>query len=124
MNTSIDDNLEGKKININKMEPLPLNSNENSPQLNAENAPSSFMKKTYSKLINNIKTLALKKENPPEEQKASEDVSISSSQEQQEETSPQTCKDKVANTIISKIEVKKIEPYFFLYWPLEVFCCA
>ena len=113
MNTSIDDNLEGKKININKMEPLPLNSNENSPQLNAENVPSSFMKKTYSKLINNIKTLALKKENPPEEQKVSEDVSISSSQEQQEETAPQTCKDKVANTIISKIEVKKNRTVFF-----------
>ena len=107
MNTSIEDDLGGKKIEINKMEPLPLTSNENLPQPNADKPPSNFMKKAYSKLVNNIKTLATKKENQNQETPKTEDVTITSSQDQQEDIAPKTCKDKVADAIINKVEVQK-----------------
>ena len=113
MNTSLDDDLGGKKIEINKMEPLPLTSNENLPQPNADKPPSNFMKKAYSKLVNNIKILATKKENQNQEAPKTEDVTITSSQEQQEDPAPKTCKDKVANAIISKVEVEKNRTVFF-----------
>ncbi len=71
------------------------------------------MKKAYSKLVNNIKILATKKENPNQEAPKTEDVTITSSQEQQEEPAPKTCKDKVANAIISKVEVEKNRTVFF-----------
>ena len=113
MNTSIDDDLGGKKIEINKMEPLPLTSNENLPQPNTDKPPSNFMKKAYSKLVNNIKTLATKKENQNPEPPKTEDVTITSSQDQQEDIAPKTCKDKVADAIINKVEVQKNKTVFF-----------
>lgn len=114
MNTS-DDDIGDKKIEINKLEPLPLTSKENIPEVKKENAPAKFMKNAYSKLVNNIKSLATKKEKPEQEAQKGEEVSISSSQEQQNENQeqPKTCKDKVANAIISKVEIEKNRTVFF-----------
>lgn len=113
MNTSIDDDLGGKKIEINKLEPLPLTSNDNLPRPKSDNPRSNFMKNAYSKLVNNIKFLATKKESQNQEPPKAEEVSISSSQEQQEEPAPKTCKDKVADTLIAKVEVPKNKTVFF-----------
>ena len=113
MNTSIDDDLGGKKIEINKMEPLPLTSNENLPKPQSNKSPSNFMKNTYSKLVNNIKMLATRKDNQSQEPPKAEEVNISSSQEQQEDSAPKTCKEKVANAIISKVEIQKNRTVFF-----------
>ena len=71
------------------------------------------MKKAYSKLVNNIKTLATKKENQNPEPPKTEDVTITSSQDQQEDIAPKTCKDKVADAIINKVEVQKNKTVFF-----------
>ena len=84
MNTSIDDNLDGRKIEINRMEPLPLTSNENIPKSTKENVPIKFMKNAYTKLVKNIKFLATKKNENSEnlenqEQPKAQNVSIYSS---------------------------------------------
>lgn len=113
MNTSIDDDLGGKKIEINKMEPLPLTSNENIPEPKSENSGPNIVKKAYSKLVSNIKNLASRKENVNQESPKTETVAISSSQEQQADSEPKTCKDKVANAIINKVEVQKNRTVFF-----------
>ena len=119
MNTSIDDNLDGRKIEINRMEPLPLTSNENIPKSTKENVPIKFMKNAYTKLVKNIKFLATKKNENSEnlenqEQPKVESVSISSSQEQEQEqeNKPKTCKEKVADAIITKVEVEKNRTVF------------
>ena len=121
MNTSIDDNLDGRKIEINRMEPLPLTSNENIPKSTKENVPIKFMKNAYTKLVKNIKFLATKKNENSEslenqEQPKAENVSISSSQEQEQEqeneNKPKTCKEKVADAIITKVEVEKNRTVF------------
>lgn len=104
--------MSGRKVEINKMEPLPLTSNENLPQSNSEGKKPNIVKKAYSRLVNNIKNLATKKQNNNEEPKA-ENVEISSSQEQPIESEPKTCKDKVANAIITKVEVEKNRTVFF-----------
>ena len=121
MNTSIDDNLDGRKIEINRMEPLPLTSNENIPKSTKENVPIKFMKNAYTKLVKNIKFLATKKNENSEnlenqEQPKAQNVSISSSQEQEQEqeneNKPKTCKEKVADAIITKVEVEKNRTVF------------
>ena len=115
MNTSIDDDLRGKKIEINN-DPLHLSSSENLPQAKSNNSPVNFMKNAYSKLVTNIKSLTAKKENTenkvPEPPKT-ENVVIYSSKEPQEVPEPKTCKDKVADTIINKVEVQKNRTVFF-----------
>ena len=106
MNTSVDDDLNGKNVVINK-EPFPFAVNDNQPPEKSENAPKKFVKNAYSKLVFNIKNLVTKKKEPSQEVPKAEQVSISSSQEEQTEqtdSAPKTCKDKVANTIISKVE--------------------
>jgi hypothetical protein len=59
MNTSIDDDLRGKKIEINNE--LHLSSSENLPQPKSNNSPGNLVKNAYSKLVNNIKFLTKKK---------------------------------------------------------------
>ena len=115
MNTSVDDDLNGKNVVINK-EPFPFAVNDNQPPEKSENAPKKFVKNAYSKLVFNIKNLVSKKQEPSQEVPKAEQVSISSSQEEQTEqtdSTPKTCKDKVANTIISKVEVEKNRTVFF-----------
>jgi hypothetical protein len=112
MNTSVDDDLNGKNVVINK-EPFPFAVNDNQPPEKSENAPKKFVKNAYSKLVFNIKNIVSKKQEPSQEIPKAEEVSISSSQEEQADTEPKTCKDKVANTIISKVEVEKNKTVFF-----------
>ena len=112
MNTSIDDDLGGKNVIINK-EPFPFAANDAQPQEKSENAPKKFMKNAYSKLVTNIKSLVTKKEQPSQEEQKSEEVNISSSQEEQADNAPKTCKDKVANALIAKVEVEKNRTVFF-----------
>lgn len=113
MNTS-DDDLNSKKIEINNMAPLPITSNENRPQSKQGNKATSLMKNAYSKLINNIKSLATgKEENQPQETEKSGEVTVSSSQEEQGDSAPKTCKDKVADTLISRVEVHRNLTAFF-----------
>ena len=128
MNTSIDDDLRGKKIEINNE--LHLSSTENLPQPKSNNSPANLVKNAYSKLVNNIKFLTKKKENNEnnennentvQEPPKTENVAISSSKETQEETAPKTCKDKVANTIINKVEVQKNRTVFFSLLAIGMF---
>ena len=115
MNSSTDDDLHGRNIEINKMEPLPMtSSNENLPQPSPGNKAKTLMKNAYSKLVSNIKTLATGKEEPkPQETEKSGEVSVSSSQEEQGDLTPKTCKDKVADTLISRVEVHRNLTVFF-----------
>ena len=77
------------------------------------------MKNAYTKLVKNIKFLATKKNENSEnlenqEQPKVQNVSISSSQEQEQEqeNKPKTCKEKVADAIITKVEVEKNRTVF------------
>ena len=112
MNTSVDDDLNGKNVVINK-EPFPFALNDNQPPEKSENAPKKLVKKAYSKFIFNIKNLVTKKKEPSQEVPKAEEVSISSSQEEQTDTTPKTCKEKVARTLITKVEVEKNRTVFF-----------
>ena len=112
MNTSVDDDLNGKNVIINK-EPFPFAVNDNPPPEKSENGPKKFVKQAYSKLVFNLKSLVKKKEPPSQEVPKSEEVKISSTQEEQPDTTPKTCKEKVAHTIISKVEVEKNKTVFF-----------
>ena len=112
MNTSVDDDLNGKNVIINK-EPFPFAVNDNPPPEKNENGPKKFVKQAYSKLVFNLKSLVKKKEPPSQEVPKSEEVKISSTQEEQPDTTPKTCKEKVAHTIISKVEVEKNKTVFF-----------
>ena len=101
MNISLDDDLKNKNIEINKIDPISLSSKEklpNPPQSKGIN----LVKHTYSNFVKNIKNLATKKSLAQEPQ--SGEVEITSSQN---EIEPKTIKDKIANLIISKIEVQR-----------------
>ena len=111
MNTS-DDDLNDKKIVIKNMEPISTTSRENIPQKNEDNKAKAFMKNAYSKLVSNIKTLATGKGETKEQEKSGE-VNVSSSQEEQADLAPKTCKDKVADALISKVEVPRNLTVFF-----------
>ena len=111
MNTS-DDDLNDKKIVIKNMEPISTTSRENIPQKNEDNKAKTFMKNAYSKLVSNIKTLATGKGETKEPEKSGE-VNVSSSQEEQADLAPKTCKDKVADALISKVEVPRNLTVFF-----------
>ena len=120
MNTSVDDDLNGKNVVINK-EPFPFAVNDNQPPEKSENAPKKFVKNAYSKLVFNIKNIVSKKQEPSQEIPKAEEVSISSSQEEQADTEPKTCKDKVANTIINKVEIQKNKTVFFSLLAIGMF---
>ena len=111
MNTS-DDDLNDKKIVIKNMEPISTTSRENIHQKNEDNKAKAFMKNAYSKLVSNIKTLATGKGETKEPEKSGE-VNVSSSQEEQADLAPKTCKDKVADALISKVEVPRNLTVFF-----------
>ena len=111
MNTS-DDDLNDKKIVIKNMEPISTTSRENIPQKIEDNKAKAFMKNAYSKLVSNIKTLATGKGETKEPEKSGE-VNVSSSQEEQADLAPKTCKDKVADALISKVEVPRNLTVFF-----------
>ena len=111
MNTS-DDDLNDKKIVIKNMEPISTTSRENIPQKNEDNKAKAFMKNAYSKLVSNIKALATGKGETKEPEKSGE-VNVSSSQEEQADLAPKTCKDKVADALISKVEVPRNLTVFF-----------
>ena len=99
MDNSLDNN---QKIEINKIDPTPFTSKESSPNPDQQKQPN-IVKTTYTKFINNIKKLATKnqKEIPKNV------VEISSSRNEEQNSQPKSCKDKVANTIIAKVEVEK-----------------
>ena len=95
------------------------NSEINKKNENKNNIKNKFMKNAYTKLVKNIKFLATKKNENSEnlenqEQPKAQNVSISSSQEQEQEqeNKPKTCKEKVADAIITKVEVEKNRTVF------------
>ena len=99
MNGSLEDDINKNK----KIDPTPLTNKESNPQLNQQNSKKTItlVKSTYSKFINNIKNLASKKGSNTNEE------NIISSQNETQNQPPKTCKDKLANTIITKVEVEK-----------------
>ena len=106
MNTSLDDDLRNKNIEINKIDPRPLASKE-SVQNPAPPQGIKLVKNTYFNLVKNIKNLATKK-NTSETSPQNGNVEISSSQNESVDiVAPKTWKDKLAITLISKLEVQK-----------------
>ena len=106
MDGSLDNDFNNnKKIEMNKIDPTPLSNKEstsNSNQQGQKKKPN-LVKNTYTKFINNIKSLAFK--NKKESQKNEENIESSQTEEQNQP--PKTCKDKMANAIIKKVEVEK-----------------
>ena len=106
MDGSLDNDFNNnKKIEMNKIDPTPLSNKEstsNSNQQVKQKKPN-LVKNTYTKFINNIKNLAFK--NKKESQKNEENIVSSQTEEQNQP--PKTCKDKMANAIIKKVEVEK-----------------
>ena len=106
MNNSLDDDLKNRNIIINSIDPTPLSSKEQmkSPPESQPKPGINLVKNTYSNFIKNIKNLATKKTmaDPPQ----SGEVEVSSSQNLSLEA-PKTWKDKVALTIINKLEVQR-----------------
>ena len=106
MNNSLDDDLKNRNIIINNINPTPLSSKEQmqSPPESQPKQGINLVKNAYSNFIKNIKNLATKKTmaDPPQ----SGEVGVSSSQNLSLE-SPKTWKDKVALTIINKLEVQR-----------------
>ena len=60
MNNSLDDELGNRKIEINKIDPTPLSSNEKVPQ-QEKPLKINLVKNTYANFVKNIKNLATKK---------------------------------------------------------------
>ena len=94
---SLDNNIGNNK----KIDPSPFTKKESSTGNQVQQNKTNLVKTAYTKFISNIKNLATKKDIPNNE------VEISSSQNEGQNKEPKTCKDKVANTIISKVEVEK-----------------
>ena len=107
MNTSLDDDLRNKNIEINKIEPKPLSSKES-----VQNRPPipqgvNLVKNTYFNFVKNIKNLATKK-NTSKASPQNGNVEISSSQNESVDiVAPKTWKDKLAITLITKLEVQR-----------------
>ena len=106
MDGSLDNDFNNnKKIEINKIDPTPLSNKESTSNSNqqVQQKKPNLVKNTYTKFINNIKNLAFK--NKKESQKNEENIVSSQTEEQNQP--PKTCKDKMANAIIKKVEVEK-----------------
>jgi len=104
MNTSLDDDLNNRQIEINKIDPAPLKSKEQTSQDQPIPKGINLVKNTYSNFVKNIKKLATKKSSdaqPPSE------VAIGTSENAQVDSAPKTWKDKLAQAIIDKVEVKR-----------------
>ena len=108
MNTSLDDDLKNRKIEINQIDPTPFSSKEQMPKPPESKGTKglNLVKNTYSNFINNIKHLATKKSESKDEPQIRE-VNIASSQNETIDMAPKTWKDKLALAIISKIEVER-----------------
>ena len=106
MDGSLDNDFNNnKKIEMNKIDPTPLSNKESTSNSNqqVQQKKLNLVKNTYTKFINNIKNLAFKNKN--ESQKNEENIESSQTEEQNQP--PKTCKDKMANAIIKKVEVEK-----------------
>ena len=106
MDGSLDNDFNNnKKIEMNKIDPTPLSNKESTSNSNqqVQQKKPNLVKNTYTKFINNIKNLAFK--NKKESQKNEENIVSSQTEEQNQP--PKTCKDKMANAIIKKVEVEK-----------------
>jgi len=106
MDGSLDNDFNNnKKIEMNKIDPTPLSNKESTSNSNqqVQQKKPNLVKNTYTKFINNIKSLAFKNKN--ESQKNEENIESSQTEEQNQP--PKTCKDKMANAIIKKVEVEK-----------------
>ena len=90
-----------KKIEINKIDPTPFTNNGSPQNISPTNQKKSLVKTTYTKFINRIKKLAIKKEINENNNE------IEPSQPEEQEQPPKNCKDKMAHAIISKVEVEK-----------------
>ena len=101
MDGSLDNDIKNKKIEINKIDPTPFTSKESNNNTNTQKKPLNLVKNQYTKFINNIKNLATKKETSTNE------VKISTSENEEQNQQPKSCKDKMANAIIEKVEVEK-----------------
>ena len=108
MNTSLDDDLKNRKIEINQIDPTPFSSKEQVPNPPEQKGSKgiNLVKNTYSNFINNIKNLATKKSASQNELQTRE-VNIASSQSEAIDMAPKTWKDKLALAIITKIEVER-----------------
>ena len=106
MDGSLDNDFNNnKKIEMNKIDPTPFSNKESTSNSNqqVQQKKLNLVKNTYTKFINNIKNLAFK--NKKESQKNEENIESSQTEEQNQP--PKTCKDKMANAIIKKVEVEK-----------------
>ena len=106
MDGSLDNDFNNnKKIEMNKIDPTPFSNKESTSNSNqqVQQKKPNLVKNTYTKFINNIKNLAFK--NKKESQKNEENIESSQTEEQNQP--PKTCKDKMANAIIKKVEVEK-----------------
>ena len=105
MNGSLDDDIKNKKIEINKIDPTPFTRKESNNNTNTETQkkPLNLVKNQYTKFINNIKNLATKNK----KETSTNEVKISTSENEEQNQQPKSCKDKMANAIIEKVEVEK-----------------
>ena len=106
MDGSLDNDFNNnKKIEMNKIDPTPFSNKESTSNSNqqVQQKKPNLVKNTYTKFINNIKNLAFK--NKKKSQKNEENIESSQTEEQNQP--PKTCKDKMANAIIKKVEVEK-----------------
>ena len=102
---SLDDNIKNKKIEINKIDPTPFTSKEstNNSNTQTQKKPLNLVKNQYTKFINNIKNLTTKNK----KEISTNEVKISTSENEEQNQKPKSCKDKMANAIIEKVEVEK-----------------
>ena len=105
MDGSLDDDIKNKKIEINKIDPTPFTRKESNNNTNTETQkkPLNLVKNKYTKFINNIKNLATKNK----KETSTNEVKISTSENEEQNQQPKSCKDKMANAIIEKVEVEK-----------------
>ena len=105
MDGSLDDDIKNKKIEINKIDPTPFTSKESNNNTNTQTQkkPLNLVKNKYTKFINNIKNLATKNK----KETSTNEVKISTSENEEQNQQPKSCKDKMANAIIEKVEVEK-----------------
>ena len=108
MNGSLDNDFNNKQIEINKIDPTPFTNKGSSPNSDPQTKtkPLNLVKNQYRKFVNNIKNLATKNKKELPKNEVNE-VNISSSQQEEQNQEPKSCKDKLANKIIEKVEVER-----------------
>ena len=108
MDGSLENNFNNKQIEINKIDPTPFTNKGSSPNSDSQTKtkPLNLVKNQYKKFVNNIKNLATKNKKELTKNEVNE-VNISSSQQEEQNKEPKSCKDKLANKIIEKVEVER-----------------